>query len=536
MTLRQSFGFPRFLICFLAMAAVSVSSAKAIPTKSSTEENSQTQDQLEQLTNQELVDRYRKSKQSKPKDFCGTALILSEMVRRGGFAGNVKKTQHGFNLDCALGIRNWTDAYKHLLLLENVSGEYKPRGAWGYRIALVAEMDSDAIDRLITIANTPEPKQLLRLDVDEIFRLSRMLYRNDKPDEAEKLFTSLYNSRHFLKLEPNVQSSSASAALKHELRDGQVADISKMLEYITGPHKYGEMLADRQYENAWPAIEERAGVNMGNILTEYITIQKLKYESDKTDKEAKQRLAHALHYSGKFEEVIKLTQSIDRSAKGSLSWEEDDGWALNLRAYSLDALGKLEEASRLFDQFAAIPYDPSKNGWLVSFVINRASRLVGQKHFVDGLAAANHAEKIVKKSGSPFAKMLVWHAKACALHNLGRADEAAVNLRKIEEHHEDSLQIAAETYLCFGNRDRAAELVVTALLDETKRNELIEALQKPDFELFYTGSALPNIHDELRNHPKVERAFNKIARDIPDSFIPLGGVRRNALKVQRLKN
>lgn len=504
---------------------------KAIPVADS-EEFSVGND-LTQLSNQQLLHRYKKSEEQRPKDYCQSAAILSEMNDRGGYTGPIEQSMHRFNLVCALSLKSWEVAYSHLVLLENFSGENKPRGAWGFRIALVANEGSDAVDRLGAIASDPNSKQLMTLEPEVIFQLSRLLYRSEMPDKATKMYSSLFRSPHFSELDSNLQSASAFHVFEEQLDNGEVEEFAGTLKYITSPYQYLEMLADRKFENAWPTIEQRAGLNMADILNKYAAVQRSQFEVDQTDKAAKQRLAHALHFAGKFEDVIELTDSIDKSEEGSLLWEEDDGWALNLRIYALDALGDQTPADQLFDRFAAIPYDQKTNGWLVNFTINRASRLVGQRRFNEGLVAAEHAAKIVEKSGSPFAKMLVWQAKACALHYLGRSDEAKLVLKIVEENHEDSLQIAAETYLCFDDRDRAADLVLKALKDDSKRSNIIGVLQKPNFELFYTDSALPNIHDELRRHPKVERIFDEVAREIPDDYVPLIGKRRDELKAAR---
>jgi hypothetical protein len=54
-------------------------------------------------------------------------------------------------------------------------------------------------------------------------------------------------------------------------------------------------------------------------------------------------------------------------------------------------------------------------------------------------------------------------------------------------------------------------------------------MQKWEFELFYTQSKLPTVRDVLLPRPDVRTAYDKVARDIPDAFIPLAGKRRQEL-------
>ena len=76
-------------------------------------------------------------------------------------------------------------------------------------------------------------------------------------------------------------------------------------------------------------------------------------------------------------------------------------------------------------------------------------------------------------------------------------------------------------------------MVIKGLQDEKERSTMVDALQKPEFELFHSASSLPSIRGELRNHPDVAKAFEAVARDVPDAYIPLIGVKRLELAAER---
>jgi tetratricopeptide (TPR) repeat protein len=404
---------------------------------------------------------------------------------------------------------------------------------WVFRLAYIAGEYDEALDRLELITQLDDPWQLTSLSDRIFYGLAREFNTDDQNDHVIRLYQMLFQSPHFDRLSADIRSASASRMLKQKLKNKKIGDVGDLLTKISSPYYYTEMLSDRIFEPIWPQIEQRAGPNMANILTPYLKEMKSEFELDPENLKKKQIYGHALLFTGRFEDIIALAGTIDRSDAAIRNWGEDDGWLLNLEAYAEDALGDAAAADRIFDQFAAIDYRPEENGWLVNFIINRASRLVGQRRWEEGLDAAKTAGTISEKSGSPFANMLVRWSKLCALHGLGRSEEAQAMLSEIVEQQDDALLVAAQAMLCVGERERAATLMIKGLEDDTKRDQFIEALQKPEFELFYAESSLPSINGELRHHPDVAKLFDRLARDVPDEYIPMVGEKRRELAAER---
>ena len=90
----------------------------------------------------------------------------------------------------------------------------------------------------------------------------------------------------------------------------------------------------------------------------------------------------------------------------------------------------------------------------------------------------------------------------------------------------ESYSSAATALLCAGDIDRAAQLVIEALSDPVYAETMVDDLQKPEFQLFYTQSVLPTMREELLMRADVRSAYDKVGRDIPDAYIPLAGRRR----------
>lgn len=465
---------------------------------------------------------------------CEVKSLLSEMVKREALATRSGPIYIIASAECSIEGKNWKEAYSHMQEWEMLKDVDAPDAEWVFRLAYLAGARADALDRLEKIAQFENKSQLLKLTDRIIFQIVRDLRKDNAMTEITTLYSTLAQSPHFGKLQPNIRSAAASHILGERLKHGNKEEADAMLAHINSPFTYTELLAAHKYQPVWMEIEKRVGSNMKIVLEENLRIQAATYQESPDDKQIKQRYGHALLFAGKFEDVISLAQSIDHSAEGTLDWEEDDGWLLNLEAHAHDALGDFVKADRIFDSFTMLDNPANQNGWLVNFLINRASRLVDQTRWKEGLVAAKIAERIANETGNDYARMLVRKAKSCALHNLGQIEETQATLKEVETHHEDSLLVAVETFLCVGDRKRAAEITVKGLENEKERRTLIEALQNPLFDPFYSNSQLPTVHDELRTHPDVTKAFDRVARSIPDQFVPLGSHRRQKLAAERL--
>lgn len=531
MAINPTSSFPVRIMApmILALIAVPASAEPAQPTLGETDSAAIA---LAQLSDQELLGLFNKSIAENIADSCKMATLLTEMARRS-FADGVEQFRVEYLVQCALARNNVPEAYTYIKQWEKLGSDKQPAMEWTFRLAYIAGEYDEALDRLEIMTKRDDPGQLLAISEDTLFAIAREFGKAERDDRVARQYRLLFKSPHYALLPVDIRSASASNMLEEQLKKGDIGDAAEMLAQIHSPYSYRNMLADRQYEPVWTEVERMAGANQSDVLNRYLQETKTSLDANPGDAGKRQEYGHALLFAGRFDEVVKLAAAIDHSDAGSQGWTEDDGWLLNLEAYALDALGNTATADRIFDQFGKIDYSPEENGWLVNFVINRATRLVNQERWTQGLAAAQVAGEVSELSGSPYAKMLVRQTKLCALHNLGQAEEASLLLSEIVEHQDDAMASAAEALLCAGEREGAARIVIKGLQDDKTRKTMISALQKPEFELFYSASSLPSIRAELRNHPGVAEAFTAVARDVPDAYIPLIGIRRLELAAER---
>lgn len=478
------------------------------------------------LSDEKLAARYEKAADVENPDYCKTLLpLLSEMAKRPGFPEGVGRAEIFAEYQCAIAEERYKDAYAQSTQLEKITGIAQQDDV-ALVLAVVAEEYPAAANRLINMAGSADGSALGKLDIPLFWQLSRELVRNKQSEIRLRMFRALADSPHLDRLNPAARSGIAQATITLDAENGVFSRAKILSSELQGPYPFLELLANRKLESMWPALEEMAGPNLQKVADADVLRKAEAYKNDPTNREAFHYYANALHFAGRFEDAIALARTFDHSPKSMLKATEDDLWALNIEAYALDALVRKSEAEAVFDAMGALPFEGERQSWLVNFVINRASRLVGLGQWQKGLDASMLAHEVTEKSGSPFAKMLVRKARICALVNLGRSAEAAPLLIEAYEGREDAYSTAAEAHLCAGDDSKAAAIVLEALKSPDHRHNMAKALQSQDFEIFYVREILPSLRDRLRHRPDIDTEFNSFARDLPEQLIPGASLRR----------
>ncbi len=356
---------------------------------------------------------------------------------------------------------------------------------------------------------------LEKLDKAIFWPAVRMITQQERGDDFEAQALAWFEGNQIAFIDGDLHAGLARRALSSAVKQDRPEIVNQLLGYITDPSSYTDLLTFREFEAFWPQIEERAGPNLAAVGADNIAKTRNRLTNAPRDRDRFSAAAYALQFHGDFEAAITLAQSWREREERGLALEEGDAWALNIQAYAYDSLGRPDRADAVFDELAAI--DPEENYWVVNFVINRASRLVGQGRWAEGLEAAQLARSV---PGSPYAEMIVAKDHACALRQLGRADEAVSELDFLRENSEQSVHLTAVGLLCLGLREEAAQLLLVALRDEVTRDSAIAALEAAELDLFYTQSMLPKPRDLMAEYPELAAEFAVHARDLPERLIP----------------
>lgn len=383
---------------------------------------------------------------------------------------------------------------------------------------------NEAVDAALQRLLVLEMEQVAELHPDSFWELARMINRKGKTDELEDVALSWVKTGKLASISVELESGVAYKALTAAVRNGETELIDSLLALVRRPGTHVGMLADKKFQSIWPQVEKSAGHGLTEITGRYSSWALARLDTNEADRDRFSDAAHSLHFAGRYQEAIDLTQKWRERKSDIANIEEGDGWAMNIQAYAYDALGRFEEADAVFDELATL--DPEESPWVVNFVINRASRLVGLGRWEEGLQAAGLARKVAENHGSPYAKMIVAEDHVCALTHLGRNDEVEPELAFLRENWDEGPALAASALMCAGLRDEAAALVRKALADEGQRAIILPDLQARKFELFYSPSILPGIDDLLTDYPDLRADFEQYARVIPDEFTPIAFERR----------
>ena len=411
---------------------------------------------------------------------------------------------------CADNEKRYEDGAALVRELNNVEGRSADLSLTLY----FARRTEDGQWALETLQNL-EAEELGSLDPERFWFDIGPVFDAGLSEEFEALALHWFESNLIGFIDGDLYSPLAYRALSAAARDGRNDIAPQLLSYILSPRSYVDLLTMRKYEPLWPEIEARAGPNLTLVGAENVETTRRRLANAPSERKRFSDAAHALHFNGDFEEAIELADSWREREERGLELEEGDGWALNIQAYAYDSLGQPERADAVFDELAKV--DPEENGWVVSFVINRASRLVGHGRWEEGLEAAQYARTV---PGSTYAEMIVAYNHTCALNRLGRTEEALAELTFMRENRETSVAMLASALLCNGLRDEAAEVLIEGLRNEDTRGNAIETLLGPEADLFYTQSMLPDNRDLMAEYPELAAEFALHARDLPEAFTP----------------
>lgn len=392
------------------------------------------------------------------------------------------------------------------------------------RLSLYFARRTDDVDWTLELLGSLQGESLAELNRDNLWPAFRIIRKAGREEDVDALSLQWIESGKLAFLDSDLWSGLARGALGAAARQGRIELADQLLGYISDPMSYIDLLTNRTYEQLWPQIEARAGANLEAVGAANVAETRNRLTLAPSDRDRFSAAAHALHYNGDFAEAVALAQRWRERKERGIEIEEGDGWALNIEAYASDSLGQTERADAVFDELAAL--DPEEHPWVVNFVINRGSRLIGYGRWEEGLEAAALARTVAEDYGSTYAKLIIAKDHACALAALGRADEAADELVFLRENRVESAHLAAQGLLCHGLRVEAAALLAEALGDSATRSAAIEALQREEADLFYTKSILPPPRALMEEFPELAAAYAQQARDLPEEFIPRAALLR----------
>jgi tetratricopeptide (TPR) repeat protein len=439
--------------------------------------------------------------------------LLAELDRRHPDPPQYRPGLLLFGAICAAMNEDGAKAKRLLGDLEQLVGSQKvaPMGLY------VAALIQDGPEALKWLQVTVRDGQLVTMDSRQIQQTVGMIGRSSVRADLDALAFDLAAGGSFIHLDPHLQETLATSAVRHAALIGDMRRVPALLEFIRTPRNVVTMLVYRDFEPAWPAIERRAGSHLAVVTQDYVDWTSARLVDEPENPERLQDYASALNQAQRYEEVVSLALNWLDDPRRAGGLAEADGWALNSVASAYDELDRPNAADAVYDRLAAIPAD--SNPWVVNFLINRQGRLVEHGRWDDALPANDLARDVAGRFGTPYARASVAGDRVCLLRKLGRIEDSDGELEALLPRFEDSPSAVSSALMCAGREDEAATLVADLMRDPDENQLILSYVQlaDPDDE----PSAVPQLRDLIQARDDLRNEAFKWVRLLPDEFRPV---------------
>ena len=369
-------------------------------------------------------------------------------------------------------------------------------------------------------------KLVLESDVELLASTDNQFLFFVRSQAVEKLGTKAMNqldaeilaSDRFAGFDPALQNAFTVGALRVAESDGDLVESRRLIGTLERPEYLRLLLVDRSRALIWPIVGERAGKGFARVFADFRENALARYGANPEMTEYLNDVAHALYYAGDDERLIDLVDTMILRDDLVDTAKEDEAWALNLKGYALDRLGRRNEAKVNFELLGQIAR--AHPDWGVSFTINHALWLSAKELWEEAKIAADEAEESARVSGNEYARMLVRSVQVCVLAELDRAGDAEHYLETLRNQEFANATGLAEALQCLGRDDEAASVLVEALRNPDARDTTILALQPDEYSFFGAKSSRPDLNDLLATHEELRTTLLKYARVVPDEYLP----------------
>jgi tetratricopeptide (TPR) repeat protein len=449
----------------------------------------------------------------RPSAVCEVKPLFAELRSRHPEAVNYSAGFHIVSATCAAMEGDGAAARRELAEAERTAGvEYV--APVGLTVSAMLQDGPEAFKWLRAIADNG---LIAALPWQSIAQSLTHISRSTARPEYERFAYDLTTTSDFARLDPRLQATFATTAVRHAARTGNLRQVDDLLAYVHAPSQYVEMLAFRDFEKAWPAIERHAGAHLAAVTQDYVDWTSTRLIDRPEDPERLQEYADALGQAQRYRELAELGNKWLDDPKRSEHLAEFDAWALNAVANGYDGLDRHAEADAVFDRLATLP--PEENPWVVNFVINRAARLAHFGRWEEALPAIELASDITARHGTAYAKATIAGHHVCVLRKLGRVADGDRALEALVPQFADSPYSVTMALRCAGRDEQAAKLIARLQRDPNENQLLLSYLQ--DFDLDDDEDMLPSLRDLVFAREDLRSEALKWIRLLPDELKPV---------------
>lgn len=383
-----------------------------------------------------------------------------------------------------------------------------------YIFALTREREASRAAEVALRMLERHPEAVESINHEWISSFSQHLRRSDMEAQSDSIVVGIARAAH--EMQPDNLEDFGwifRSAVQVLSRSGDTSEARRYLPHLTNPRVIAELMASRDTEAVWNALEQEAGADLSTAIAAYVSSTRDAAAEAPDDFQALTQHLQALRMAGRLEEAVRFGEPFARNWPQIEAVGRDAYWFVNEYAYVLSDAGRAEEAHELMMRLVEI--DVSQNGQLVSMAINRAALLMHWEKFEAALAAAGEIEALGDGYASDYGWMWVYNVKACSLHRLNRAAEAEAVLRdSIVPLAEANPAAHTKTMLCLDEQERAAKIIIERLRDEEDRQSavfsFIEVANRKSVPPFL--AELQRRASRVRSRPEVQSEFAEVGR------------------------
>ena len=275
---------------------------------------------------------------------------------------------------------------------------------------------------------------------------------------------------------------------------------------------------DRRFVALWPEIERRLGPSADTADAAYVGAAKARFDQNPSSLVARMGYAEALNIASREPEATKLLDVV-KTPEELAKLTDSEIWLVNLHAQLLGDAGDVDAALARLAALNATPPNGRPN--MIATIVSEVLLAQHLGRSEKTLALADAAQAKLPEKGDT-AQLYLAQARACALADLGRKDEAAIAAAALIA----VLAANADAYLagmiCLGRNDAAAAAIIRRLADPADRAGMLFDLQP------FLLRDRPGVMDvkgraglrALKARADVKAAYLKVGRDMPAAVAP----------------
>jgi hypothetical protein len=326
--------------------------------------------------------------------------------------------------------------------------------------------------------------------------------------------------------------------------DADGKQLGTQFVYIDSPDMALRILADPRYSFLWAGLTQWAGDDLGKLRDRYRSAAREAMETgvprdprNTAESSTGPRLRATLQYASVLAETgdIETARTLLLAQLPGMDLTSDDrvsDWVL-VRIRLAQLLWKSGRGPEALEMLSAVPDQVRQSVYRLNIDVNRAALLAESGRYAEALEAIQTSQdsfqsykKAKGQHGSKVggsARHFDW-IRACALHGLGRGDEAQAIIGTLETSRPSSSGFVVEAdagvkmraYACMQDGVRYTDQI---LADFARKSALVGSalIVQPAFDWpSVSAITLKETHEE----PRIKALFPERVRILPLSYLP----------------